>query len=154
MRGWISWIFIKVKKAKKKLLEYRGTCSTLNFFLLDRCPSWFGTNCVTPAGLTFVILLPQSPWGWDYCCAPPHPITLTFFFFCSSEVWIQGLHLEPLHRPFFVKDFFRDRVSQTVCLDWPRTMILLIMVYRITGVSHERPANQWSWALYILMMSS
>jgi hypothetical protein len=24
-----------------------------------------------------------------------------FFFFCSAGVWTQGLHLEPLHQPFF-----------------------------------------------------
>jgi hypothetical protein len=25
-----------------------------------------------------------------------------FFFFCGTGVWTQGLHLEPLHQPFFV----------------------------------------------------
>jgi hypothetical protein len=28
------------------------------------------------------------------------------FFFCNSQVWIQGLHLEPLYQPFFVMVFF------------------------------------------------
>jgi hypothetical protein len=34
----------------------------------------------------------------------------------------------------------KDRVSQNICLDWPRTMILLIsasQVARITGISHH-----------------
>jgi hypothetical protein len=40
----------------------------------------------------------------------------SFFFFNGTEVWTQGLHLEPLHQPFFVMGFFRDRVLQTICL--------------------------------------
>jgi hypothetical protein len=39
--------------------------------------------------------------------------------------------------------FFWDRVSPTICLDWLRTMILLIFaswVARITGVRHWHPA--------------
>jgi hypothetical protein len=28
-------------------------------------------------------------------------------FFCSNRVWIQGLHLKPLHEPFFVIGFSR-----------------------------------------------
>jgi hypothetical protein len=31
----------------------------------------------------------------------------TILFFGSTEVWTQGLHLEPLHQPFFVKGFFK-----------------------------------------------
>jgi hypothetical protein len=36
-------------------------------------------------------------------------------------------------------------VSQTICLGWPRTMILLILasqVTRITGMSHWHPAQK------------
>jgi hypothetical protein len=29
------------------------------------------------------------------------------FFFCSTGAWTQGLHLEPLHQPFYVKAFSR-----------------------------------------------
>jgi hypothetical protein len=29
-----------------------------------------------------------------------------FFFYCDTEIWTQGLHLNPLHQPFFVKVFF------------------------------------------------
>jgi hypothetical protein len=38
---------------------------------------------------------------------------------------------------------FPDRISQTVCLGWPRTTILLIsasLVARIIGVSHQYSA--------------
>jgi hypothetical protein len=31
---------------------------------------------------------------------------LSLFFFCSSGVWTQGLHLEPPYQPFFVMGFF------------------------------------------------
>jgi hypothetical protein len=36
-----------------------------------------------------------------------------FFFFCSTGVWTHGLHLEPLHQPFFVMCIW-DRVSWTI----------------------------------------
>jgi hypothetical protein len=66
-----------------------------------------------------------------------------FFFFWCAGVWTQGLHLEPLHQPFFCDGIFQDRVSWTICLDWFWTVILLISascVARITGVSHRYPA--------------
>jgi hypothetical protein len=28
------------------------------------------------------------------------------YLFLSTEIWTQGLHLEPLHQPFFVMSFF------------------------------------------------
>jgi hypothetical protein len=49
------------------------------------------------------------------------------FFFCNTGAWTQGLHLELLHQPF-----------------WLRTMILLISaswVARITGMSHQHLLN-------------
>jgi hypothetical protein len=65
------------------------------------------------------------------------------FFFCSTGAWTQGLHLEPLYQPFFCDEVFWDRVSQTICLGWLWTKILLISaswVARIIGVSHQRLA--------------
>jgi hypothetical protein len=63
-----------------------------------------------------------------------------FVLFCCTGVWTQGLHLEPLHQPFFVMDFFWDRVSWTICLGWLWTSILPIspsQVARITGISEQ-----------------
>jgi hypothetical protein len=69
------------------------------------------------------------------------------FVFCSTGAWIQGLHLEPLHQPYFFFFFwwrvFWDRVSQTICPGWLWTVVLLISaswVARITGVRHQHPA--------------
>jgi hypothetical protein len=45
----------------------------------------------------------------------------------------------------FCAGYFQDRVSQTLCPGWPRTVILLIFaswVARITGVSHWPPAKK------------
>jgi hypothetical protein len=67
-----------------------------------------------------------------------------FVCFCGTGAWTQGQHLEPLHQPFFVMDFFQDGVSQTICLGRLRTMILPIsatQLARIIGVSHHRPAH-------------
>jgi hypothetical protein len=55
-----------------------------------------------------------------------------YLFICSARVWTPPA-------PFF-DGFCRDRVLRTTCLDWLRTMILLISaswVGRITGVSHH-----------------
>jgi hypothetical protein len=54
----------------------------------------------------------------------------------GTRVWTQGLHLEPLHQPFFMIFFFRDRVSQSICPGWLPVTVLLISaswVVRITG---------------------
>jgi hypothetical protein len=48
------------------------------------------------------------------------------FIFCSTEVWTQGLHPEPLHQPYFCDGYFWDKVSQTICWGWLQALILLI----------------------------
>jgi hypothetical protein len=72
-----------------------------------------------------------------------------FFLFCSTGVWTQGLHLEPLHQPFFVKRFFEIGSCELfIYLGWLQTAILLISaswVARITGVSHQHPAFRSFW---------
>jgi hypothetical protein len=55
-------------------------------------------------------------------------------------VWSQGLHLEPLHQPFFVNFFFFCKIGshELFAWGWLQTTILLISaswVGRITGVS-------------------
>jgi hypothetical protein len=71
--------------------------------------------------------------------------SLLFFFFCSTRVWTQGLHLEPYSRAllaFFAVGFFRDRVSHTTCPGWLQTTTLLTSwVARITGMSHQTCCN-------------
>jgi hypothetical protein len=51
---------------------------------------------------------------------------------------------------FFVKGFFQDRVSWTICPGLLQTTILLSpasWIARITGVSHWLPAAPYSWHL-------
>jgi hypothetical protein len=60
-------------------------------------------------------------------------------FFCGSEVWTQGLHLEPLHQSLFVMGFVKIGSRELFCPGWLETLILLISaswVVRITGMSH------------------
>jgi hypothetical protein len=79
-----------------------------------------------------------------------------FFFFCSTRVWTQGLHLEPLHQPFlFCDSFFQDRVLQTLCRGWLQIVILLISAFwvaRITGVSHWCPECIFLMTDYIIIL--
>jgi hypothetical protein len=62
----------------------------------------------------------------NFCC---------FFFFCSTRIWTQGLHLEPLHQPFFAMFFSWDRVLQTICPGWLWAMILLMSVSWVAGIT-------------------
>jgi hypothetical protein len=73
-------------------------------------------------------------------------IVLKNSFVSVLGAWTRGLHLEPLHQPFFFFFFcdgcFWDRVSRTIFLSWLRTVILRISaswVAKITGVSHWCP---------------
>jgi hypothetical protein len=34
-------------------------------------------------------------------------VWLIFFSFCGTGTWVQDLHLEPFHQPFFLKGFFK-----------------------------------------------
>jgi hypothetical protein len=74
------------------------------------------------------------------CCVTSHPKTrwlqTTFFF------PVLGFELTLSHSasPFFCDGFFQGRVSQTICLGWLWTTVLLISaswVARITGKSHQ-----------------
>jgi hypothetical protein len=74
-----------------------------------------------------------------------------FFFFFSTRVWTQGVHLEPLHQPYFCDGFFRDKVSCIIFWDWLQTTVLLIfasLVARITGMSHWHPVSQQFFKLW------
>jgi hypothetical protein len=57
-----------------------------------------------------------------------------FFCFCFCFFVVLGLELRAYTlshstSPFLCDVFFRDRVSQTVCLGWLRTAILLMSAY-------------------------
>jgi hypothetical protein len=81
---------------------------------------------------------------------------LYFFFFA-----VLGFELRVYSFSYSTSPL-RDRVSQTICLGWLRTMFLLISaswVARITGVSHCRPAmvellkgcksfHSWFWRMF------
>jgi hypothetical protein len=62
---------------------------------------------------------------------------------CSTRVWTQGLHLEPLHQPFFMMGFFKIESRKLFAWGYLWTAILLICaswIPRITSVSQECPA--------------
>jgi hypothetical protein len=66
-------------------------------------------------------------------------------FFCSTGVWTWGLHLEPLHQPFFMMGFFEIE-------SWFQATILLMSaswVARIIGISHRHLSREWVLKKYI-----
>jgi hypothetical protein len=78
---------------------------------------------------------------------------LGFFFFCSTRVWIQGLWL---YQPFFVMDFFQDRVSQTFAhtgFKLRSSWSLVSWVTRITGVSHQHLAQDIFYLPFIFFFT-
>jgi hypothetical protein len=61
-------------------------------------------------------------------------------FFFSTGAWTQGLHLEPLHQPFFVIVFFQlGNYLPGLALNHDLPDISS-WVARITGVNHLHPA--------------
>jgi hypothetical protein len=65
-----------------------------------------------------------------------------FVLFAVLELELRAFTLSHSTSPF-CDSYFQDRVSQTTCLGWLRTSILLISaswVARITGMSHWCPA--------------
>jgi hypothetical protein len=76
---------------------------------------------------------------------------LSFFFFGSTRVWIQGLVLtrqaflvlDPLCQTFFLAGFFKIGSCKLFAQGWlPTSILFLISAYwvaRITGVSHQCP---------------
>jgi hypothetical protein len=112
-----------IRAGKEVKVQFLPKCSRVMCALLP----WLGKTCF--AVLVLSLFLARS-------------LSLGFFFFlfCGTRVWTQSLHLEPLHQPYFCDEFFRDRISRTICLGWLWTVILLISaswVARITGVSHR-----------------
>jgi hypothetical protein len=60
---------------------------------------------------------PQGHWEAERDRQGQGKLSL-FFFFCSVGVWTQGLHLEPLHQPFFVKVFFEIETGSLELFPW------------------------------------
>jgi hypothetical protein len=101
-----------------------------------------------------MILLPQPPKCWDYRCVSPQ--LAREFFFCSAWAWTQGLHLEPLHQPFFVMVFFFFflKKSKPFLRSWfwiSTPLVSASWVARIIGVNHQHSA---SWEFLMLNSSA
>jgi hypothetical protein len=70
---------------------------------------------------------------------------------CTQGLMLAGqvlYHLSYSTSPVFCVGYFRGRISQSICLGWLPTVILLIFdsqVARITGVSHLRLASHTFW---------
>jgi hypothetical protein len=86
------------------------------------------------------------------------PIFFFFFSFGGNGIWTQGLtlvkqelyHLTDTSSPFCF-GYFGDRVLQTICLDWPQTVILHILA---SQVSHQHLAyfllNFFLFSVFVL----
>jgi hypothetical protein len=103
------------------------------------CPFCFHCACLQP----FIThILSSSEAG--ICLG----FGVLFFNNCTSA-WTQGLHLEPLHQPFFVMGFFRIGSCKVYVPGWLQTTILISApwVARITGMSQRAPGKGFGFFL-------
>jgi hypothetical protein len=112
-------------------------------------------------------------WNWEFFAwLDVIYILFKVFFFCSTETWTQSLHLVsqpgPLHQPllYMCGGFFQERFSQSICLGWFQTVIILISASRVasmTGVSQwclaqnhilnvTWPFSFWSLLFFFLLI--
>jgi hypothetical protein len=78
------------------------------------------------------------------CIMHGHCLHPFFFYFLWTGIWIQGLHLELLHKLFLVKVLLEIGCLKLLCLGWLWTAILLISAFgvgRITSVSYQHPLS-------------
>jgi hypothetical protein len=72
------------------------------------------------------------------------------FFFFSAGIWTQGLHLEPLHQPFFVMGFFE--IGSCKLFAWAGFKLQSTSwIARITCMSH--PPQALFFSLLMLIVS-
>jgi hypothetical protein len=106
--------------------------SSINLGLLSRSADYFGYGFVS-------LYLFREP---TFCFIDSFIsliFALKFFFFFNTRASTQGLHLEPLHQPYFCEGCFEIRSCKLFAQGWLQTVILLISapwVARITGMSH------------------
>jgi hypothetical protein len=74
---------------------------------------------------------PGPPWTLPYELLP----FAFFFFFFSTEVWTQDLHLQPIHHPFFVIFFF-SKVRSCELLAWAGFKPWSSWSAKIIGLNH------------------
>jgi hypothetical protein len=120
------WFVFSVPQS---MLRGRGGCYKHTFYGIEshRCmettPSLACANkCVfcwrwvkRTAVVTMWGLLPCAHAGLPKCIAVSvvNPLSVpNLIFFSGTGVWTQCLHLEPLHHPLFVTDFFWDRACK------------------------------------------
>jgi hypothetical protein len=63
--------------------------------------------------------------------------SIYWFIYCGTGFWTQGLHLESLHQPFFVKGFF-----EIGSLKLAQTLILLISAFWVARIQ-ATGAQRW-----------
>jgi hypothetical protein len=76
------------------------------------CPDYFVSQTIWPYWPWTVTLLTSAlQMARITGMSHQHPAPLEHFFFsfffCGTGVWTQGLYLEPLHQPCFVKESFK-----------------------------------------------
>jgi hypothetical protein len=106
------------------------------------------THLISSSDFSFFFFLVMGFRLRALCLVGRHPTTWTippaffFFFFGGTEIWTQGFmlakqalyHLSHTCSPFCC-GYFGDRVSQTICLGWLPTSVLLISAFQITGIT-------------------
>lgn len=60
-----------------------------------------GSPCLAQAGLELMILLPQSPEGWDYRSVPQQPVSIVYFeLICMCGIRYGSSLFFPIYNQF------------------------------------------------------
>jgi hypothetical protein len=117
-------------------------------------PSLFLTQSFTKVNKYSVLLSRQELIGgknFNITSIIWFQLAYNFFSFllCGTGVWTQGLHLEPLHQPFFKMGFFEIGSWELFAWGWFQTAILIAAswVARITGMSP--PVQSIAYKIYM-----
>jgi hypothetical protein len=112
-------LLLKINLIKKRQLDVslagKSTLKDKNSTLSCNLTTLYFISCTMKAFwgwgifniLIVVVASHISKHTFQTCIAKCISLIFVLFCFCSTGVWTQSLHLEPLHQPFFAMGFFK-----------------------------------------------
>jgi hypothetical protein len=96
-------------------------------------------NCLCAKGFSYICWIIPTQWSTKFWNL------ILFIYSFGTGVWTRGLHLEPVHQPYFCDGFFEKKLFAQ---GWLRTSILLISASWVLG------SQAWAictWLFYLFV---